>query len=79
MGTLQSLMTDPEIGLIQGLPDKPKGNGGKLDINNNSKNITYYSNGGLHETNKYGGIPLGNNKVEEGELRYKDFIFSNRF
>jgi len=53
--------------------------GGVLD------NITEYAEGGFHETNPNGGIPLGDKAlVEQGEVRYNskkygDYIFSNRF
>lgn len=53
---------------------KMKANGGPLD------NITVYQNGGTHEANPVGGVPIGNKgMVEEGEVRWKDYIFSNRF
>lgn len=48
-------------------------------------NVTVYAEGGSHETNPNGGIPLGNKAlVEQGEVRYNskkhgDYIFSNRF
>lgn len=43
-----------------------------------------FNNGGSHETNPNGGIPQGfgmngnPNMVEEGEVKFKDYIFSNR-
>jgi len=45
--------------------------------------LTEYKNGGTHETNPYGGIPVGQKaRVEEGEYRFDDegesYIFSNR-
>ena len=45
--------------------------------------LTEYKNGGTHEQNPYGGIPLGNKAtVEEGEYKFDDdqgsYIFSNR-
>jgi hypothetical protein len=43
-------------------------------------NITIYANGGTHEENKYNGIPIGKKGlVEQGEVRYKNYIFSNKF
>lgn len=48
-------------------------------------NITMYAEGGFHETNPNGGIPIGNKAlVEQGEVRYNskkygDYIFSDRF
>lgn len=56
-------------------PDPAFADGGEL---------TEYGNGGIHEENPYGGIPLGTgpngqpNLVEEGETRWNDYIFSNR-
>ena len=48
--------------------------------------LTEYKNGGTHEQNPYGGIPVGQKaRVEEGEYRFTDpdsgesYIFSNRF
>lgn len=47
--------------------------------------VTQFNEGGTHEENPYGGIPQGinkenglPNKVEEGEVKYNDFIYSNR-
>jgi len=46
--------------------------------------FTTFDGGGTHEQNPYGGIPVGiapdgqPNFVEEGEVKYKDFIFSDR-
>lgn len=48
-------------------------------------NITMYAEGGFHETNPNGGIPIGSRAlVEQGEVRYNskqygDYIFSDRF
>jgi len=54
--------------------------GGYLEETSNNPDITYFANGGTHEENPNGGIPLGNKGlVEEGEFKYKDYIFSNRF
>ena len=48
--------------------------------------LTEYKNGGTHETNPLGGIPVGQKaRVEEGEYKFTDpdtkesYIFSNRF
>jgi len=42
-------------------------------------NLTRYNNGGTHESNPNGGIPLGvDSLVEEGETRMGDYIFSDR-
>ena len=46
--------------------------------------VTTFNNGGTHEENPLGGIPQGiganglPNLVEEGEVKYKDYIFSDR-
>jgi hypothetical protein len=45
----------------------------------NLDNTTVYANGGTHESNPYSGIQIGNNSlVEEDEVRFGDYIFSNR-
>ena len=59
--------------------------GGYMD-NDSLKNrgITFIDNGGTHEENPFGGVQMGignNNKpnlVEEGEVIYNDYVFSNR-
>ena len=46
--------------------------------------ITIIDNGGSHEQNPFGGVQMGvapdgqPNLVEEGEVVYKDYVFSNR-
>jgi hypothetical protein len=41
--------------------------------------LTEYQEGGTHEANPLGGIPVGNQAlVEEGETRWQDYIFSDR-
>ncbi len=46
--------------------------------------MTSFNSGGTHEENPLGGIPLGvgqnglPNMVEEGEVAYNDYIYSNR-
>jgi len=53
--------------------------GGNIGGYNNIDNTTVYANGGQHEINPIGGVPVGNNAlVEEGEVRFGDYIFSNR-
>lgn len=52
------------------------------------KNLNYFNNGGSHETNPYGGIPMGMgsngkmNTVEQGETTFNlpngKYVFSNR-
>lgn len=54
-------------------------NGGIFDTG-----INYIGNGGLHEENPYEGVPMGvdeegtPNLVEEGEVIWNDYVFSNR-
>ena len=49
-----------------------------------SNGLTWFNNGGSHEENPYDGIPQGiapdgkPNLVEEGEVKYNDYIFSDR-
>lgn len=49
-----------------------------------SNGLTSFDEGGTHEENQLGGIPIGvdqegtPNLVEEGEVRYNDYIFSKR-
>lgn len=55
--------------------------GGLLNTNNL---FTEINTGGTHEQNPFGGVPMGiaedgsQNLVEEGEVIYKDYVFSNR-
>lgn len=50
----------------------------------NNNDISEFNVGGTHQENPNGGIPQGiasdgqPNLVEEGEVRYKDYIYSNR-
>lgn len=51
-------------------------------LNNNFKyggNLSHINNGGKHEENPMGGVPLGKNMVEEGETidTNKGYVFSN--
>lgn len=70
------------------------GIGGNLNSNvsdssthgaNFSNEVTSINNGGKHEDNPLGGVPISigengkTNMVEEGEVKYKDYIFSDRF
>ena len=49
-----------------------------------SNGITLINNGGTHEQNPYSGVPFGvdangtPNLVEEGEVVFNDYVFSNR-
>lgn len=60
--------------------------GGELNTNGAdfSTGLTFIDNGGLHEENPYEGVPMGvapdgkPNLVEEGEVIYNDYVFSNR-
>ena len=56
-------------------------NGGGINQSSGLPNVTMYKNGGTHQQNPLGGVPLGKtgNSVEEGEVRFGDYIFSNRF
>lgn len=58
-----------------------KANGGYLEETRYNPDVTTYASGGsTHETSPYGGIPIGNKGlVEDGEVRYKNYVFSNRF
>lgn len=46
--------------------------------------VSTIDTGGLHESNPYGGVPIGKdnenipNLVEEGEVIFNDYVFSNR-
>lgn len=63
----------------------PKAGGGNIVSPNiyNQNQFNEFNEGGLHETNPHGGVPIGNDStVEQGEtsMRTKDgqFIFSDR-
>lgn len=49
-----------------------------------SNGITFVDNGGSHESNPFEGVPMGMapdgqpNLVEEGEVIFNDYVFSNR-
>jgi hypothetical protein len=49
-----------------------------------AQDIIPIENGGTHEENPYGGVPMGigvngkMNTVEEGEVKFGDYVFSNR-
>ena len=49
-----------------------------------SNGLTYINNGGTHEESPYEGVPMGAdnngtpNVVEEGEVIFNDYVFSNR-
>ncbi|MDR0912100.1 MAG: hypothetical protein LBM96_05820 [Methanobrevibacter sp.] len=60
--------------------------GGPLNnMSNFSNGLTEFNSGGSHEQNPLGGIPQGisnenglPNMVEEGEVKYKDYVYSDR-
>lgn len=59
--------------------------GGSLTHGGNFSNgVTVIGNGGVHEENPFEGVPVGiapdgmPNLVEEGEVKFNDYIFSNR-
>lgn len=67
------------------IPDNRYALGGTLKENSQFSNgVTDYNSGGTHEENPNTGVQIGEdnqgtpNMVEEGEVRYKDYIFSNR-
>lgn len=81
----QTFMNTPayQQSFIQGRSDIPviKANGGRINPSTGLNGITEYKNGGTHEGNPLGGVPLGStgNSVEEGEVRWNDFIFTDRY
>lgn len=59
---------------------KKKAAGGPMEETRYNPDITYFATGGLHNENPNGGINIGNKGlVEQGEVKYGNFIFSNRF
>ena len=58
--------------------------GGLLGQDEFNNNVTMIGNGGTHEQNPYEGVQMGvdqdgiPNLVEEGEVVYNDYVFSNR-
>lgn len=63
-----------------------KANGGFINTHGGdfSNGVTFINNGGTHEQNPFEGVPMGvapdgqPNLVEEGEVLYNDYVFSNR-
>ena len=87
-GNIQNFFTDSPRNFFIDKPYrtyKEYESGGYMD-NDSLKNrgITFIDNGGTHEENPFGGVQMGignNNKpnlVEEGEVIYNDYVFSNR-
>lgn len=59
-------------------PESMKAFGGRLNYAQGG-DLTEYKNGGTHEQNPNGGIPLmGNKRVEQGETRNGNYIYSDR-
>jgi len=67
--------------------DHSKADGGNLGNTDGgifSNGVTTFDAGGTHEQNPLGGIPQGNasdgkpNLVEQGEVKYNNYIYSNR-
>ena len=62
----------------------PFSEGGDMNNNEYTNGIVPFNTGGTHEQNPNGGIPQGiganglPNLVEEGEVKYNDYIYSNR-
>lgn len=53
--------------------------GGNLENNMENKNFTEFNEGGTHEQNPLGGVPLGENaSVEQGETKKGKYIYSDR-
>ena len=53
--------------------------GGNLKNNMGNKNLTEFNEGGSHEQNPLGGVPLGENaSVEQGETKKGKYIYSDR-
>lgn len=58
--------------------------GGSVNGGNFSNGVTYINNGGTHEENPYNGVQVSTdeqgipNLVEEGEVLFNDYVFSNR-
>ena len=65
---------------------KKKAFGGELNTHGGdfSNGVTFINSGGTHEQNPFEGVPMGvapdgqPNLVEEGEVLYNDYVFSNR-
>lgn len=54
---------------------------GKMNMNQyaDGGQLTHFNEGGLHEENPNGGVPVGgNNTVEQGETKKNNYVYSNR-
>lgn len=76
--------SDAKFGQMQG-SNIPMAYGGETGSGSSSDLLnpaTKVEAGGTHEQNPLGGIPMGTNSVEEGEVKFKfpdgDYVFSNR-
>jgi hypothetical protein len=62
------------------LLQNPKAYGGEVQTQDGSaKDLVRFDEGGTHEQNPNGGLPIGNgNTVEEGETKIGNYVFSDR-
>lgn len=72
-------------GNVEDITDNQKAMGGNLTHGGYFSNgLVEIDNGGTHSENPLGGVPMGiapdnqPNLVEQGEVIYKDYVFSNR-
>lgn len=71
---------------ITKIPNNKKAFGGWSNTHGGdfSNGVTQINSGGLHSTNPFEGVPMGiapdgqSNLVEEGEVIFNDYVFSNR-
>ena len=81
--SMNELLNIAALGGKLDIKDKDMNKENKLpdDFNNG---VTVIENGGTHENNPLGGVPQGigsngkQNVVEQGEVKYNDYVFSNR-
>lgn len=81
--SMKELLNIAAMGGKLDIKDKGRNEENKLP-DDFSNGVTVIKNGGTHENNPLGGVPQGignngkQNVVEEGEVKYNDYIFSNR-
>lgn len=81
--SMKELLNIAAMGGKLDIKDKDRNEENKLP-DDFSNGVTVIKNGGTHENNPLGGVPQGigengkQNVVEEGEVKYNDYIFSNR-
>lgn len=84
---LENTLKTQQIGNFQAVADNIQGANTMQQMANYSANggeLTTFENGGTHEQNPNGGVPQGvddngtPNLVEQGESKYKNYIFSDR-